>query len=384
MIIKNAKVFTEEGVFIKKDLFLKNDRIVDCDEGAVDVLDAEGLYAIPGLTDLHFHGCVGYDFCDGTGEAITAIATYQADHGITNIIPATMTLGDDELLPIFKSAAQYRLRTKNHSGLTDKDRNAASLVGIHMEGPYLSRAKKGAQKEDFLKHPDITHYRKMQEAADGLIKLVSIAPEEDGALEFIHTLKDEVVISLAHTTADYTLASEAFTEGAGHVTHLFNAMPAFSHRSPGVIGAALDAPHVKVELICDGIHIHPSMIRAAFSMFTDERIVLVSDSMMATGLEDGDYTLGGQKVTVKGKVATLSDGTLAGSVTNLMDCMRNVVSFGIPLESAVKCAAVNPVKQAGLYNEHGSLTPGKIADVVLLDSELNLHTVILRGRILDQ
>ena len=224
-------------------------------------------------------------------------------------------------------------------------------------------------------------FRRLQDAANGLIRLVDIAPEEEGAMEFISELKDEVHISFAHTTADYDTAKTGYALGACHATHLYNAMPPFTHREPGVIGAARDSEHCMVELICDGIHIHPSVVRATFQMFGDDRIVLVSDSMRACGLSDGDYTLGGQDVKVVGKLATLkSDGAIAGSVTNLMDCMRTAVKeMGIPLESAVACATMNPAKSVGLYEQYGSITEGKVANVVLLDEDLNIKKIIING-----
>lgn len=367
MIIKNAQVFINDR-FTVKDIYTDNDRITDSPAASDDIIDAEGLYAIPGLIDLHFHGCVGYDFCDGTPEALQAIADYESRWGITSIAPATMTLDVDSLRKVFTNASAY------------KNNQSAGLVGINMEGPYLSHAKKGAQNEAYLMTPDLEHFRTMQQLSGGLIKLVAIAPEEAGAMDFIKAVKEEVVISVAHTAADYKTATEAFRCGASNVTHLYNAMPPFSHRNPGVIGAAFDANHVKVELICDGVHIAPSVVRATFKMFGDDRIILISDSMMATGLEDGEYSLGGQKVLVTGNKATLTDGTIAGSTTNLMLCMKTAVSMGIPLESAVKCASINPAKQLGIYDEYGSLETGKFADIVLLNSDLSINKVILKGK----
>ncbi len=370
MIIKNASVFSEEGYFNKKDIYINGDKIVQNDTSNTDVLDAEGLYAIPGLIDLHFHGCVGHDFCDGTHEATQAIADYQASNGITSIAPATMTLNEEELSKIFASAGSY----KSDCG--------ADLVGIHMEGPYLSVAKKGAQNANYIIQPNLEHFHKMNKISGGLIKLVSIAPEEDGAIEFIDAVKEEVVISLAHTTADYATATKALEHGASHVTHLYNAMPPFNHREPSVVGAAFDKKNCYVELICDGVHIHPSVIRASFQLFGEDRVLLVSDSMMATGLEDGDYSLGGQAVHVVGNRATLKDGTIAGSATNLMKCMQLAISFGIPFEAAVKAASVNPAKQLGIYKNYGSITPEKYANIVLLDKDYNLKHVILKGKLL--
>lgn len=370
MIIKNGMVYSEKGTFEKVDIYIREDRFTDNNENDKDIMDAEGLYAIPGLTDIHFHGCAGYDFCDGSQEALEAIATYQAENGITSICPATMTLDDEALTKIFTNAAEY------------KSEKGATLVGINMEGPYLSYSKRGAQNPSFLRKPDGEHFRKMNKLSGNLIKLVVIAPEEEGARAFIKELKDEVVISIGHTNANYQVALEAFNEGASHVTHLYNAMIPFSHREPGVVGAALDSESTKVELICDGIHVHPSVIRATFKIFGDDRIILVSDSMRATGMEDGQYSLGGQLVNVNGDRATLADGTIAGSVINLMECMKKAISFGIPVESAVKCVAVNPAKVIGIYDEYGSITPGKYANLVLLDKDFNVKVVILKGKLI--
>lgn len=382
MIIKNANIYQENGNFETGDILIREDLIVGQvsekhSEGGNtisevpekdQVLDATGLYAIPGLTDIHFHGCNGYDFCDGTKEAFDAITGFQAAHGVTTICPATMTFPEETLTEICRNAGAYQ----NEKG--------AVLCGIHMEGPFLSAKKKGAQNENFLHKPDIEMYQRLNQLSGSLFKLVSIAPEEEGAMEFIEALKDSVVLSIAHTTAGYDISREAFQKGVTHVTHLYNAMPPFHHRDPGVIGAAFDTPGCTVELICDGIHLHPSVVRATLQMFGEERVVFVSDSMMATGLPDGTYSLGGQEVSVKGRKATLSDGTIAGSVTNLMDCLKNAVqNMGVPLETAVKAAAVNPAKVIGIYDRYGSITAGKIANIVLLDKDLNIKAIILKG-----
>lgn len=369
MKIKNAKVFNEYFQFEEKDIHINNGVFSDSSDTEDEVIDGSGLYAIPGLTDVHFHGCNGYDFCDGTEEAIQAIADYQLKNGITNIVPATMTFDEERLTGIMNTANDHQ----NKSG--------ADLCGINMEGPFISSAKKGAQNDRYIHSPDIDMFHRLQKVSGGLIKLVDIAPEEEGSMEFIDALKDEVAISIAHTTADYDTADLAFTKGVRHVTHLYNAMPPLSHRAPGVIGAAFDHKQVYVELICDGIHIHPSVVRASFQLFGDDRVVLISDSMMAAGLKDGDYSLGGQAVKVTGSLATLKDGTIAGSVTNLLKCMRTAVQkMGIPLESAVKAAAVNSAKSVGIYDRYGSIESGKIGNVVLLDEGLNLVSVIHKGK----
>ena len=372
MRIRNANIYTEEHRFVRGDAAVENGRFVSCTgdpAGEEAVVDAEGMYLIPGLVDIHFHGCKGADMCDGTKEALDVITSYEASVGVTSVCPATMTIPKDELLEVMKNAGSYEYSGGSH------------LVGINMEGPFISPAKKGAQAAENIMHCDYEYFSRLQKAANGLIKLVDIAPEEPGAMEFIDRAKGEVVISLAHTASDYDTAREAIEHGASHATHLYNAMPPLNHREPGVIGAVRDAEKCHPELICDGVHIHPSVIRATFAMFSADRMILISDSMRATGLEDGEYTLGGQPVTVRGNLATLHDGTIAGSATNLMDCMRFVVkTVGLPLETAVMCATENPAKEIGIFNEVGSISVGKRADFVLLDQELNIAAVYIDGK----
>ena len=372
MIIKNVLIYTEDKYFEEGDICIANGVFSDYSDDDI-VIDGQGCYAIPGLVDVHFHGCMGADFCDGTKDAIKTIAKYEAEQGITTIVPATMTLSETELIHIMSNAAAY------------DEEDGAILAGINMEGPFINEAKKGAQSAAYIRKPDVEMFRKLQEAAQGMILLCDIAPEEDGAMDFIEEVKDEVKVSFAHTAAGYNIAKLGYDLGACHATHLYNAMPPFAHRDPGVIGAARDSEHVYVELICDGIHIHPAMVRATFEMFGEDRIVMISDSMRATGLSDGEYTLGGQAVKVVGKKATLiSDGAIAGSCTNLMDCVRTAVNeMDIPLEFAIGCATVNAAKSVGLYDQYGSITEGKVANVVLLNYDLSIHDVIVKGKRLE-
>ncbi len=374
MIIQNIKVLQEDGTFSAEDLYIYEGRIADKpQENDAVVIDGEGCYAVPGLIDTHFHGNVGYDFCDGTYEAIHAMAKYQLQNGIMAISPATMTLPKETLETIGEAAISY---------VNEQPEDGADLVGIYMEGPFLSYAKKGAQNPAYLHKADVEMFDEIQKKSGNLIKVCAIAPEEEGALEWIEQMSSKVRCSVAHTTANYDTADKAFSVGASQVTHLYNAMPPFTHREPGVIGAAADHENVFVELICDGVHIHPSVIRATFKLFGDDRIILISDSMMAAGMEDGTYALGGQEVTVKGNVATLADGTIAGSVTNLMDCVRFAVKVaGIPLEKAIKCASANPAKSIGVYENYGSLDAGKKANIILLNEELEIKYLIKDGEV---
>ncbi len=374
--IINGVVFHEDGSFLPETVYICGEKIVSEEtyhntSGEETITDAKGCYVIPGLTDIHFHGCMGSDCCDGSVEALQTIAHYELSQGITSITPATMTIPEENLTQICRAAKNF------HESKPD---NTADFCGLYMEGPFISTEKKGAQNEKYITPADTAMLNRLQEISGGLIRTVAIAPETEGAMDFIQKNSSNVTISIAHTTADYTTTKEAFSCGASQLTHMYNAMPPFSHRAPGPIGAAADDEQCKAELICDGIHIHPAVVRTTFKIFGDDRIIFISDSMRAAGLADGMYDLGGQNVIVKGNLAVLDDGTIAGSVTNLMDCMRTAVhSMGIPLASAVKCAAVNPAKAVGIYQNYGSLTPSKYANIVLLEKNLDLKMVIHHG-----
>lgn len=389
MIIKNVKAFVENKTFVNSEIMIDEGRITNVSQGACtqttsspppfemdQTIDGNGCYAIPGLIDLHFHGCKGFDLCDGTSESIAEIAKYEASVGVMGICPATMTLPVDELIYILSAAASYRERASRSNA------READLLGINMEGPFISAEKKGAQDARHIISCDTHTCRQFLDASRGLVTFIGVAPERnENALAFIREMKQSVHISLAHTIADYDTAMAAFGAGADHVVHLYNAMPAFSHRQPGVVGAVADSPHVTAELICDGVHIHPSVVRATFRMLGDDRIVLISDSMRATGMPDGRYMLGGLEVKVTGNRAELvSDGALAGSATNLMDCMRTAVKeMDIPLASAVACASMNPAKALGVFEDYGSVTAGKKANIVLLDADLSIKMIIKDG-----
>ncbi|WP_298024976.1 N-acetylglucosamine-6-phosphate deacetylase [uncultured Dysosmobacter sp.] len=372
MRITGGQVFDLKEGFIAREV-CTDGTFLSSASGDSQVLDASGCYVIPGLIDVHFHGCVGEDFSDATSDGLQKIADYELSRGITYICPAGMTLPEDQLTRICENAAAHKAKSSG----------GADLAGLHLEGPFLCDAKKGAQNGAFLHDPDIEMLRRLQRAANGLVKLVTVAPEQPHAGEFIRSAAaDGITVSIGHTTADYEIACAAMDAGASHCTHLFNAMPSFTHRAPGVVGAAFDHPAVKVELICDGIHIHPSVVRAVFRLFGAERVVLVSDSLRATGMPDGQYPFGGQEIVVHGNRATLAHdpNTLAGSVTDLMGCLRQAVSFGIPLADAVRAAAYNPAQAIGIDDRAGSLEPGKEASLVLLDQkDLSIRSILFRG-----
>ena len=376
MRITGGQVFDLEKGFVARDVCFDGELLAETSADGKSY-DAGGCYVIPGLTDLHFHGCVGEDFSDADPAGLQRMADYELSRGVTQICPAGMTLGEDQLTRICQTAAAHR--AKNAGG--------AELVGVNLEGPFLCKAKKGAQNEAFLHDPDPVMLHRLQEAAQGMVKLVTLAAEQPGALEFIQGAKEDgITVSLGHTTADYDTASAAYAAGARQATHLFNAMPPFTHRAPGVVGAAFDHPEVKVELISDGVHIHPSVVRAVFQLFGAQRVILISDSLRATGMPDGRYPFGGQEIEVHGNRATMvgDPNTLAGSVSDLMACLKSAVSFGIPLADAVRAAAVNPAQVLGVFPRMGSVDTGKLANLAILDENLELKDVFFRGRLVDR
>ncbi len=255
----------------------------------------------------------------------------------------------------------------------------ARLMGIHMEGPYFSEAKKGAQNGEYLKNPDFPGFRQLYDGCGGLIRIVDVAPELPGAAEFIRQAHALCTVSVAHTDSDYDHARTAFASGATHLTHLYNAMPGIHHRNPGVIPAAVEAPHVRAELICDGLHVHPASVRLAFAMFGGARMILISDALRCCGMPDGEYELGGQTVQLSGGVARLADGTLAGSATNLYQCMVNAIVFGIDEADAVRAATYNPACALGVQDQVGTIATGKLADFIVCRGDYTGRRVFLGG-----
>ena len=378
MKIIGKKVFIDGKFADDVCIEVQGDKIAEigaCSSSA----DLTGYYIIPGLIDLHFHGCMGADMCDGSLESLTKMAKYEASQGVTSICPATMTFSEEILTPIMETAKEFS--EMQNAGHLRSD--LASLVGINMEGPYISPDKIGAQNPKYVKPAELEEFKRLQEASGGLIKIVDIAPEVEGNIPFAYyATLERVCVSIAHTCADYEDCACAIAHGAHHMTHLFNAMNPIHHRSPGPIIAAAEHKNVTAEIICDGIHLHPAIIRFAFELFGDDRLVLISDSMRACGLDDGIYDLGGQDVKVQGNLATIEGGVIAGSVTNLADCLRFAHREAkIPLESVIKCATCNPAKVLHLNKSIGSLKKGANADILLLDEDLNLTNVILRGNV---
>ena len=372
MFYKNARIFAGDFRFHTGAF-----EVVDGKFGAVlpenvpeDAIDLNGATVIPGLIEVHSHGAAGFDFSDGSYEGLVEMARFYLSCGVTSFAPASMTLPYDVLEKAFATAKRI---------VEEKPEGCSVLRGIQMEGPYFSYAKRGAQNPDYLKNPDFEGFKALYEGCNGLVRIVDVAPELPGAAEFIEKASKLCTVSVAHTDAGYDHARMAFEKGATHLTHLYNAMPGIHHRNPGVIPAAAENRHVLAELICDGMHVHPASVRLAFTIFGGERMVLISDALRCCGMPDGEYELGGQPVFLAGGVAKLADGTLAGSATNLFDCMDNAILFRIEENHAVRAATFNPACALGVQDKTGSIATGKIADFIICRSDYTGKRVFMSG-----
>ena len=371
MILKNALVMDEDFCLKELDIRIENEKITEIGKGLSgnDVLDFTGRYILPGFIDTHIHGAYGIRIDDAVGD-YNRITEFEASQGVTAIAITTDTAEFTDILEQIERAVVISEKCKG-----------TKIVAIHAEGPFLSQSKKGAMSPEYILAPDNEKLDKMIEAGKGMLKLITIAPDNDGSIEFIHYAKSKgLVVSMGHTDADYETAVSAIDAGATQLTHTFNAMRAINHREPGILGAVFENESVKCEVICDYIHLHPAIIKMIYKIKGADKINMISDSGTAAGLDISGFEVNGVKRYIKDGVVRLADGTIAGSARTLLDGVKNLVSSGIPLEDVSKMASLNPAKTLGIDDETGSIAVGKLADLVILDKDLNVCETFINGK----
>ncbi|WP_461615394.1 N-acetylglucosamine-6-phosphate deacetylase [Clostridium sp. Marseille-QA1073] len=376
-LIKNIRLITPNSVEKGYGVVFNEGKIIDIDleeninlELISKVINGDGKFLSPGFIDIHNHGNTGHDIMDSTEETLDRIGEFHIKNGITSYLGTIITSSYDNIITSIKNITDY----KNKKTLSQ-------LLGIHLEGPFFSILRKGAQPEKYIKEPDIEIVKDFVELAKNKLKMVSIAPEFNGAIEIISYLKEKnITIAMAHSNATFNEAKRGINHGVTVATHLFNGMREFNHREPGIIGAALTDDRVYCELIYDRIHLHDETVKIALKTKGVDKIILVSDAMRAAGFEDGEYELGGQKVIVNNGAARLENGGLAGSTLNLKDAVYNMVSMlNIPIQDAVRMASLSPGEAIGVSKHKGSIEIGKDADMLLFDDDINISSVFIAG-----
>jgi N-acetylglucosamine-6-phosphate deacetylase len=344
--------------------------------GATDYV-ASGLTVVPGFVDVHIHGAGGHDVMEASVRALDRITSTAARHGTTSMLATTVTAPIDETCHSLEGIARY---IQKHEAASGDARAAAEILGIHLEGPFISKMKRGVHPPDSIAKPSVETLNTLLAAADGLVKIVTIAPELPGAIELIEAVDAaKIVAALGHTDADYDQARAAILAGARHAVHVYNAMRPFEHRDPGIIGAILTDPEVTAEIIADGVHVAGPAIQVLIGCKGLDSVLLVSDGIAATGMPDGNYRLGSFDVTVKNGVCRNAEGKLAGSTLTLDRALRNVVGLGVSLQDAVRMATILPARRLGLAGKKGIIAVGADADLVALTPDLRVAGVMTRG-----
>jgi N-acetylglucosamine-6-phosphate deacetylase len=348
--------------------------------GASDYV-AAGLTVVPGFIDLHLHGAGGHDVMEGNQRALDRIASVVARHGTTSFVATTVTAPIDETCHSLEALARYIRGHENGDEIDPSSRPVAEILGIHLEGPFISRARRGVHPAEAIAKPSIELLDRLLGAADELVRILTLAPELPGAIDLIaHAVSRKIVVALGHTDADYEQARRAIQAGARHAVHFYNAMRPFTHRDPGVVGAILTDPEVTAEVIADLVHVAGPAIQVLIGTKGLDTVLLVSDGIAATGMADGRYRLGNFEVTVENGVARNQEGKLAGSTLTLDRALRHVVALGLPLSDALRMATVLPARRLGLAGKKGIIAVGADADLVALTPELRVAGVMTRGR----
>lgn len=371
LAIINGRVVFKDKIG-NKVLLIEAGRISDIadrvPEGA-ELIDAKGLYVAPGFVEMHAHAIKGYDVMDATFQSINGMSKSFIETGVTAFLAATMTMPEEEIAKAIKSVKELSKKT-----------TGARLLGVHMEGPFISPKYKGAQKETYIQRPSMKAFSKLCNGFEKTVKVITIAPEVEGAVEFINEItKGGTVVSMGHTNATYDEAIKGIEAGIKSSTHTFNGMRGFHHREPGALGAVFDSD-IFAEFVCDGVHVHFAALRSLLKIKGVEKMILVTDSMRATGLADGVYDLGGQQVFVKNGEAKLADGTIAGSTLTMNRAVFNSVKhLGVTIAEAVSMASHNPAKLFGL-SDMGEIKRGNVADFIFFDEDINIKEVYLAGK----
>lgn len=384
-IIANVAVYAENGLYeqgfvkVEDGIITKTGKHHELasamKEGTEVITLTPDISLIPGMIDIHIHGVDGADTMDATPEAMYTMAKALPKEGTTSFLATTITQSHGKLENALKNVGEYMKQPQEAC--------VAEVIGIHLEGPFISKKRAGAQPLEYITAPDLELFGKWQALSNGTIKVVTVAPEEENGLEFIRYLKQAgVVASIGHSNATYEDVDRAIEAGASHVTHLFNGMTGLHHREPGVVGAALVRDELKVEIIVDGIHVRPEIVKHTYKSKNSDAIILITDSMRAKCLKAGTYDLGGQQVNVSDDRATLHDGTLAGSILEMGNALRNFRAYTeCSLEELVKVTSSNPAMSLNVFDRKGSVKEGKDADFVLLDSNLEVMMTYCRGNL---
>ncbi|WP_210139181.1 N-acetylglucosamine-6-phosphate deacetylase [Staphylococcus sp. GDY8P120P] len=377
-VIENGRIYTEEEIIERGYIIIKSGKIAGVGigdyEGELQTIDAQGHHILPGFIDIHMHGGYGEDAMDASLEGLKHLSESLLSEGTTSFLATTMTQSDDNITRALENIVAYQAQ---HDAL-----NAADIVGIHLEGPFISEHKVGAQNPGYVQRPSVEKINYFQNVANHQIKVMTFAPEVAGAQETLAAFHDDIIFSIGHTVATFDESNEAAENGAKHVTHLYNAGTPFEHREPGLFGAAWLNDKLSTEVIVDGIHSHPVAVKIAYKQKGNKQFYLITDAMRAKGMPDGEYDLGGQNVIVKGSEARLASGALAGSILKMNNGLYNLMQFtGDTLDNLWPVTSLNQAVALKIDNEKGSLKVGKDADIVIVNDDIEVLTTIKQGEI---